>query len=436
MSKSKGNVIDPWDIFSTFGADALRWYFFSAGQPWTPRRVSEDGIREATRQTLVTLWNVFSFFATYADLDGWEPGPDAPQPTHVLDRWVLSELDDTVAAVTAALEGFDALGGATRLATFVDDLSNWYVRRSRPRFWKASRSGRPRHAAPVPRHGRRAAGALLPVPRRRALHHAHRRAARAPGRLAAARRLARRRPRRRRWPPPVASSRSGAPARTDAKVKVRQPLRRALLLHPGVDLEPDVAREIAVELNVKALEDIDTLSGLMSWTVVPNFQALGPRLGPQVNDVKAALATADGSALQRQLEAEGWIEVAGERLEADEVEVRAAAPRGLRARRGRRVGRRPRPRARRRPAPRGPRPRARPGPQRPPQGHRARRSPTGSTSRSTAPAPGRRRGRRARGLDRRRGPRHLTRRRRHRRGCGTEIAIDDHAVRVSRSAEA
>ena len=139
MSKSKGNVIDPWQIFTGFGADALRWYFFSAGQPWTTRRVSEEGIRESTRQTLLTLWNVFSFFVTYADLDGWQPGPggEGPEPSHVLDRWLLGELDATVSAVTDALDGFDALGGASSLARFVDDLSNWYVRRSRPRFWKA-----------------------------------------------------------------------------------------------------------------------------------------------------------------------------------------------------------------------------------------------------------------------------------------------------------
>ena len=74
MSKSKGNVIDPWHVFDTFGADALRWYFFSAGSPWTNRRVYEDGIREATRKTLITLWNVFAFFATYADLARWQPG--------------------------------------------------------------------------------------------------------------------------------------------------------------------------------------------------------------------------------------------------------------------------------------------------------------------------------------------------------------------------
>jgi isoleucyl-tRNA synthetase len=323
MSKSRGNVIDPWDIFGRFGADALRWYFFSAGQPWTQRRVFEDGIRESTRQSLVTLWNVFAFHTTYADLDGWEPTATAPDPTHVLDRWVLAELDATVAAVTEALEGFDALGGASRLATFIDDLSNWYVRRSRPRFWKSSD---PAAHATLHRCLVTVAELLAPfcpfladelhttLTGGDSVHLAdwptpggHTDAALA-AEMSAARRL-------------VALGRA---ARTDAKVKVRQPLGRAMLLHPGATLGPEVLAEVAAELNVKALEDVDTLSGLMSWTVVPNFRALGPRLGPRVNEIKAALAAADGSGLQRQLEEHGWVEVAGERLEASEVEVRAA----------------------------------------------------------------------------------------------------------------
>src|SRR5918996_2326203 len=329
MSTSKRNIIDPWQIFTGFGADALRWYFFSSGQPWTPRRVSEDGIRESTRQTLVTLWNVLGFFVTYADLDGWRPGPEAdtpgstrPESAHVLDRWVLSELDDCVAGVTAALERFDALGAATRLARFVDDLSNWYVRRSRPRFWNANDTEA--HAT-LYRALVVASKLLAPfcpfladelyvtLTGETSVHLTD-------------------------WPEPSGASDAalaaqmaaarklvalGRAARTDAKVRVRQPLRRALLLHPGAELGPEVLADVASELNVKALDDIDTLSGLMSWTVVPNFRALGPRLGSKVNDVKRALAEADGSALQRQLESEGFVEVAGERLSADDVEVRA-----------------------------------------------------------------------------------------------------------------
>ena len=324
MSKSKGNVIDPWQIFTGFGADALRWYFFSAGQPWTTRRVHDEGIRESTRQTLLTLWNVFSFFVTYADLDGWRPAPGAegPEPAHVLDRWLLGELDATVSGVTDALEGFDALGGATRLARFIDDLSNWYVRRSRPRFWKANdpdAHATLHHALVVtskllaPFCPFLADELYVALTGDVSVHLADWPLPTGPTdealaeQMSAARRL-------------VVLGRA---ARTDAKVKVRQPLQRALLLHPGATLGRDVLDEIASELNVKALDDVDTLSGLMSWTIVPNFRALGPRLGPRVNDVKRALADADGSALQRQLESAGFIEVAGERLTPEEVEVRA-----------------------------------------------------------------------------------------------------------------
>lgn len=324
MSKSRGNIIEPWDIFNTEGADALRWYFFSQGQPWTSRRVYHEGIREATRQVLLTLWNVHSFFATYADLDGWTPGPDGARApaTHVLDRWILSELDDTVATVTSALDGFDALAGASRLGRFVDDLSNWYVRRSRPRFWKSSDPD-----AHATLHECLVTTSLLLAPFTPFLadeiyrnltggvsvHLADwpepqgRHDAELATQVAAARRL-------------VAIGRS---ARTEAKVKVRQPLAKALLLHPGLTLDPAVADEITSELNVKLLEDIDTLSGLMTWTLQPNFRTLGPRLGPRVNEVKQALAAADGSELKQRLDADGFIEIAGERLEPGDLEARA-----------------------------------------------------------------------------------------------------------------
>ncbi|MGD9792167.1 MAG: isoleucine--tRNA ligase [Acidimicrobiia bacterium] len=332
MSKSKGNVIDPFSIFDNHGADSLRWYFLSAGQPWTPRRVFEEGIRESTRKTLLTLWNVWSFFATYADLDGWDRDAAAPAATHVLDRWVLAELDDTIAVMTNALEAFDALGASTRLASFIDDLSNWYVRRSRPRFWKSSD---PAAHATLHRCLSVTAQLLAPfcpfladelwsglqgtessvhlsdwptttvdVTSDAASTEANR--AQRSG-MEAVRRL-------------VGLGRS---ARTDSKMKTRQPLSRALLLHPGVELTDELRAEIADELNVKTLEDIDTLSGLVTFTVVPNFRKLGPKLGQKLPELKAALADADGSAIHSALESDGFVEVAGIRLEADEVEVRA-----------------------------------------------------------------------------------------------------------------
>ncbi len=322
MSKSRGNVIAPFDIFDTLGADALRWYFFSSGQPWTPRRVFPDGIREATRQTLLTLWNVFSFFSTYADLDGWTVDSPAAEPTHVLDRWVLSELDRTVAEVTAALEGFDALAGAGALTRFIDDLSNWYVRRSRPRFWKSSDASAHRtlHECLVtvsqlfaPFCPFLADEIYTTLTGERSVHLSDWPAPK--GRhdesLAASMEAARRL---------VALGRA---ARTDAKVRVRQPLARALVLHDGAELDDDIAAEIRSELNVHALERLDTLSGLLRWNVVPNFRTLGPRLGPKVNEVKAALFSADGSALRSELDANGSITIAGEVLTADDVDIRA-----------------------------------------------------------------------------------------------------------------
>lgn len=322
MSKSKGNVVDPWDIFSRVGADALRWYFFSAGQPWTPRRIFEDGIREAANRTLLTLWNVHAFFTTYADLDGWRPDPEAPPPTHHLDRWVLGELDDAVAEVTAALEDFDALRGASRIERFVDDLSNWYVRRSRARFWKSSDP-----AAHATLHEALVTTARLLAPFCPFLADEVHRTLTGGTSVHLAD-----------WPTSggrhdpelaaeVAAARTlvtlGRAARTDAKVKVRQPLRRALLLHPGATLGPAALDEVQAELNVHDLEQIESVAGVMSWSVIPRFKVLGPRLGAEVNEVKAALAEADGSALKAELDATGTVEVAGHRLSADEVEVRA-----------------------------------------------------------------------------------------------------------------
>ena len=324
MSKSKGNVLDPWAIFETFGADALRWYFFSAGSPWTSRRVYEDGIRESTRKTLLTLWNVFSFFSTYADLDGWAPGDWVTN--HVMDRWILSQLRATITEVTDDLEGFDALGAATAIATFVDDLSNWYVRRSRPRFWGGP--GQPSdggaHAvlyrclvvtsqllAPLcPFLADEMHGVLTGLP---SVHLTDWPKAVAPpdAQLAAEMEAARRL---------VGLGRS---ARTEAGVRTRQPLRRALLLHPGATLSDEVRAEVQAELNVRALEDVETLSGLMTWTVVPNFKVLGPRLGKRVNEVKAALAAADGTEVRRALERDGSVAIAGERLGPDDLDVRA-----------------------------------------------------------------------------------------------------------------
>jgi len=329
MSTSKGNAIDPWTILETRGADALRWNMFSSGSPWTTRQVSVEGIDESTNRFLLTLWNTASFFVTYANLDGWEPDAVGGPRPHVLDRWIRSRLQGTVREVTDALESFDALRGAQSLERFVDDLSNWYVRRCRPRFWKASDA-----AAHATLHECLVTVAKLlapfcpfvsdelwrnlartddsvhltdwPEPDPAAVDDA----------LEAEMALARR----------VVSL--GRGARSDAKLRVRQPLRRALVLLPdGSTLTPEVVAEVADALNVKQLEPVATLEGLLDYSVVPNFRSLGPRLGPKLPAVKAALAHADGAAVHAALQAgESFvIEVDGGTVELGpgDVEVRA-----------------------------------------------------------------------------------------------------------------
>ena len=137
MSKSLGNALDPWEVLDRQGADALRWWMLTNGSPWEPRRIGHEVLDEIVRQFMLTLWNVYSFFVTYANADGFDPSETAAPPADrpALDRWALSQLADTVRVARDGLEAYDATGAGRRIAAFVDDLSNWYVRRARRRFW-------------------------------------------------------------------------------------------------------------------------------------------------------------------------------------------------------------------------------------------------------------------------------------------------------------
>ena len=139
MSKHLGNVVDPWTVLDAHGADATRWYLFTASQPGEPRRFSQDLVKEVVRRFLLTLWNVYSFFTTYAMVDRFLPSqvPRDWKPASELDRWLLSELNTLVSQVDSQLEGYNPTDAGRRIQEFVDLLSNWYVRRSRRRFWKS-----------------------------------------------------------------------------------------------------------------------------------------------------------------------------------------------------------------------------------------------------------------------------------------------------------
>ena len=139
MSKRVGNVVEPLPVLDQHGADALRWYLFTATQPGEPRRFSARLVNETLRRVLMTLWNVYSFFTSYAAIDKFEPGqkPDGWKPENELDRWILSELNNLVSQVDGFLEAYDPTNAGRRMQEFIDQLSNWYVRRSRRRFWKS-----------------------------------------------------------------------------------------------------------------------------------------------------------------------------------------------------------------------------------------------------------------------------------------------------------
>ncbi|MGH2729073.1 MAG: class I tRNA ligase family protein, partial [Actinomycetota bacterium] len=346
MSKSIGNVIDPWTVLDSQGADPLRWVLLTGGSPWSARRVSIDIIEDALRKYLLTLWNTYYFWITYASLEGFDPSGVSIDVSHrpEMDRWILAELDDTVRSVTADLEGFDATHAGRRLERFVDDLSNWYVRRTRRRFWRSGADADTQAAfltlweclvtvaqltapftpfvadeiftnlaGPLDDAPESVHLADWPEPDAARAHDSLRR------RMALVRRLVT----------------LGRAARTEAKVRVRQPLPRALVVLPS-DEAPEFAglEDLLIEeLNVKEIEVAHGLDELVSYSVKPNFATLGPRYGARVKAIAAALASADARTLVEELETTGTVTINVDEkqvaLERADLDVRVEGRQGF-----------------------------------------------------------------------------------------------------------
>jgi isoleucyl-tRNA synthetase len=323
MSKSKGNVIEPWSVLDEFGADPFRWYLFTAQSAGESFRFSMDAIRESGG-LLRTLWNTYAFLVTYAALpDGWDPSRGGPPPPDrpLIDRWALARLDRTVADVTAALEGYDAAAGGRAIAGFVDDLSNWYVRTGRRRFWRSD-DPEDRTAAFATLHECLATVAKLLAPycpfvadeMYANLVAAHDPAAPSSVHLAD-------------WPRPggrdedalvaeMAAVRDavslGRAARKDAKLRVRQPLAEVV-----VACSPAVAgsmqRHVGLiqdELNVRSVRFVSDPAELVEVVVKPNYRSLGPRFGKAMPAVAEAFMALDGSDVVRRLDAGGDVTIA------------------------------------------------------------------------------------------------------------------------------
>ena len=310
MSKSLGNMFDPWEALDRQGADALRWFMITNGSPWASRRIGHEVLDDVVRQFLLTLWHVYAFFVTYATADGFDPASPAPPVAErpLLDRWVLSQLARTVVAARDGLDAYDATGAGRRIERFVDDLSNWYVRRSRRRFWNpGGEDADDASAAFHTLYECLVTVATLLAPFTPFIAEALWRnlAAGRAGRPESVH-LAdypeadagrdRRRARRRDGGRADDRRRSGAPCARETKTRVRQPLAEAVVHLPGSHegLEP-LLDLVAEELNVHRVVFAESAGSFGRWHAKPNFKALGPTLGPRVKEVAAALAADDGT---------------------------------------------------------------------------------------------------------------------------------------------
>ncbi len=288
MSKSLGNIVPPWDVIDRHGADAFRWYFLTNKLPWDGYLFSADTVGESLRQFLLQLWNTYGFYVMYANVNGVEPADI--EPANDLDRWALSRLAATVETVTERLEHYDATRAGQAIQAFVDDLSNWYVRRSRRRFWDGDPAAfstlrtclvtvtqllapfTPFVADEIYENldGTEPSVHLTdwpePGPRDEALEFA----------MTTVRETVR----------------LGLAARGQAKLKVRQPLRAAVVVAAGGEREAieRLAGLALDELNVKELRYVSQADELGSYEVKPNYRALGPRFGKSMPQVAAAVA--------------------------------------------------------------------------------------------------------------------------------------------------
>lgn len=344
LSKSKKNYSDPLELMEQTGADAVRWALYTGTVPGQSTRFFDRAATDAIREFLLKIWNVYSFFTTYARIEGFSPSDARPAVSErsLLDRYILAELDHTVRKVREELDQYKSHQAVKHLDAFVDALSNWYVRRSRGRFWASEES-----------HDQRSAFATLyevlvdltrliapftPFMAEELYQNLVRRAdesapesihldlypepsdARHDPALREAVLAVRR------------AVNLGQRVRNEQKLRVRQPLAEAILVvaseRERERLEPFIP-EIRDELNVMSVSFSQEPTRYVDFQLLPNFRALGPKIGKQIPACKAALAAADGSALYNEMAERGEIvidiEGAPLTLTNDEIEIRLSA---------------------------------------------------------------------------------------------------------------
>ncbi|MDA2997291.1 MAG: isoleucine--tRNA ligase [Actinomycetota bacterium] len=307
MSKHLGNVLEPIPLMDQHGADAVRWYMLAAGSPWSARRVGHDAITDVVRKTLLTYWNTISFFTLYANASNFVVSKLSGDLT-LMDRWIISELNKLTRDVDFALENFDSQTAGSAIASFIDDLSNWYVRRSRRRFWDGDESALNTLyfclknltlllAPMVPFISEHVWQTLIRVAESDQPESVHlsnfpnSSAELIDDALSASVSLSRR------------LVELGRAARAESGVKIRQPLSRALVSAPGWELISDEIRtHISEELNILQLDGIHVAGkDLVDISVKANFRTLGTKYGADVQAISKQISSTDAVEMVKQL---------------------------------------------------------------------------------------------------------------------------------------
>ena len=329
MSKSKGNAVDPMDALNKHGADAIRWYFYENSAPWLPNRFHDDAVQEGQRKFMGTLWNTYAFYVLYANIDNFDATKHELDydKLSVMDKWVLSRLNTLIKTVDNNLANYKVTETAKALQEFVDELSNWYVRRSRERFWgkemnqdkinaymtlytalvtviKLSAPMVPFITESIYRNLVCSVDDKAPI----SVHLTDF---------------------------PVANEAFidaeleknmelvlevvvlGRAARNASNIKNRQPIGN-IFVKADSELDDFFKEIVAGELNVKHVEFKDDMEEYLSYTLKPQFKVLGPKVGKQIGEVKSVLATLDGAAAKEELDKTGKLKLS---LKSGEVEL-------------------------------------------------------------------------------------------------------------------
>ena len=344
MSKSKGNVVNPWDVFNVHGADATRWNMYTAGPPGNSRRFSINLVGETVRKFLNTLWNTYSFFVTYANLSAWQPDVDfatRPEPSNLLDRWVLSELHKLVRDTTVAMETYDVIGYTRPIGTFVENLSNWYVRLSRRRFWDSDPEALATLHEVLVTVSQLLAPATPFVSEEIYQNLVTKISTSAPNSVHLSR-----------WPAVNAArindqlnvdmevvqkvTSLGHAARQLANLKVRQPLAQVVVRTRTNDERAGLLRLqrfVLDELNVKTLDFTDAAGDLVDVSVFPYPKQLGQKYGKGYPKIRQAVTQMDQFVLASRLQAGESVEIEAEGetylIAPEDVEVRSSPRQGF-----------------------------------------------------------------------------------------------------------